>query len=84
MEELAKERGIAARLVSAVRSWPEDVAFHKGRKRSLLLVFLDECAEKDGVAGPVEGILRIHTRRGEVTLDTAWKLQSLKLFDLTT
>ena len=33
VEELAKERGIAARLASAVRSWPEDVAFHKGRKR---------------------------------------------------
>ena len=59
VEELAKERGVAARLASAVRSWPEDVAFYKGRKRyqDVLLEFLDECAEKDRVTGPVEGIL---------------------------
>ena len=61
VEELAKERRIAARLASrgAVRSWPEDVAFHKGREQyqDVLLEFLDECAEKDGVAEPVEGML---------------------------
>ena len=59
VEEFAKERGVAARLASAIKSWPEDVAFYKGRERyyDVVLEFLDECAEKDGVAEPVEGIL---------------------------
>ncbi|KAG6373174.1 hypothetical protein JVT61DRAFT_6792 [Boletus reticuloceps] len=59
VEELARERGVAARLASAVRSWPEDVASFKGRRRyrDVLLGFLDECAEKDGVTGPIEGML---------------------------
>ncbi|KAN0101099.1 Protein of unknown function (DUF3445) domain containing protein [Tylopilus felleus] len=33
VEEFAKERGVAARLASAIKSWPEDVAFYKGRER---------------------------------------------------
>jgi len=59
VEELAREPGVAARLASAVRSWPEDVASYKGRKRyqDILLEFLDECAEKDGISGPIEGML---------------------------
>ena len=59
VEELARERGVAARLASAVRSWPEDVALHKGRRRyrDVLLNFLDECAEMDGTIGPTEGML---------------------------
>ncbi|KAF8555940.1 hypothetical protein OG21DRAFT_1476316 [Imleria badia] len=58
VEELARERGVAARLASAVRSWPEDVAFYKGRRRyrDVLLGFLDQCAEKDGIIGPTEGM----------------------------
>ena len=58
VEELAREQGVAARLASAVRSWPEDVASYKGRRRyeDVLLKFLDECAEKDGVTGPIEGM----------------------------
>ncbi|KAH0838754.1 hypothetical protein J3R83DRAFT_7128 [Lanmaoa asiatica] len=58
VEELARERGVAARLASAVRVWPEDVASYKGhtRYRDVLLEFLDECAEKDGITGPVEGM----------------------------
>lgn len=59
VEELAQERGVAARLASAVRSWPEDVAFYKGRRRyrDVLLEFLDGCAEKDDITGPIEGML---------------------------
>lgn len=59
VEELARKPGVAARLASAVRSWPEDVAFYKGRRRyqDILLEFLDECAEKDGISGPIEGML---------------------------
>lgn len=59
VEELVRERGVAARLASAVRSWPEDVALYKGRRRyrDVLLDFLDECAEKDGVTGPTEEML---------------------------
>ncbi|KAG9310346.1 hypothetical protein JVU11DRAFT_9478 [Chiua virens] len=59
VEELARERGVAARLASAVRSWPEDVAIHKGRGRyqDVLLKYLDGCAKQDGIAGPVEGML---------------------------
>lgn len=59
VEELARERGVAARLASAVRSWPEDVALYKGRRRyrDVLLEFLDEYAEKDGITGPTEEML---------------------------
>ncbi|KAI6004171.1 hypothetical protein EDD15DRAFT_2222996 [Pisolithus albus] len=32
VEDLVRERGVAGRLASAVRSWPEDVAVYKGRK----------------------------------------------------
>lgn len=58
VEELARERGVAARLASSVRSWPEDVALYKGRRRyrDVLLEFLDECAEKDGITGPIDGM----------------------------
>jgi len=49
IEELVRERGVPARLASAVRSWPEDVGVYKGRKmyRDVLLNYLDECAERD-------------------------------------
>lgn len=60
VEDLVRERGVAGRLASAVRSWPEDVAVYKGRKmyRDVLLGYLDECAEKEGIVdGPVEGTL---------------------------
>lgn len=51
VEELARERGVAGRLASAIRSWPDDVAIYKGRKmyRDILLGYLDECAEREGV-----------------------------------
>lgn len=32
IEELARERGVADRLASAIRSWPDDVGVYKGRK----------------------------------------------------
>ncbi|KAG2148063.1 hypothetical protein DEU56DRAFT_783971 [Suillus clintonianus] len=50
IEELARERGVADRLGSAIRSWPEDVGVYKGRKmyRDVLLNYLDECAARDG------------------------------------
>ncbi|KAF8138130.1 hypothetical protein EV363DRAFT_1393595 [Boletus edulis] len=50
MEELAEERGVAGRLASAIRSWPDDVGMYKGRKmyRDVLLRYLDERAEKNG------------------------------------
>ena len=60
IEDLVRERGVAGRLASAVRSWPEDVATYKGRDmyREVLVGYLDECAEREGiVAGPVEGML---------------------------
>ncbi|KAF9224330.1 hypothetical protein BS17DRAFT_779645 [Gyrodon lividus] len=59
VEELARERGVAGRLASAVRSWPEDVAVYKGQKmyRDILLRYLDECAEREGITGPTEGML---------------------------
>ncbi|KAF9246896.1 hypothetical protein BU15DRAFT_39075 [Melanogaster broomeanus] len=58
VEELARERGVAGRLASAVRSWPDDVAVYKGRKmyREILLRYLDERAEIDGITGPVESM----------------------------
>ena len=59
VEELARERGVAGRLASAVRSWPDDVAIYKGRKmyRDILVRYLDECAKREGVTGPEEGML---------------------------
>ncbi|KAG2159033.1 uncharacterized protein EDB93DRAFT_1117737 [Suillus bovinus] len=49
IEELARERGVADRLASAVRSWPDDVGVYKGRKmyEGILLNYLDECAARD-------------------------------------
>lgn len=43
MEELARERGVADRLASAIRSWPNDVGVYKGRKMyaDVLLKYLD-------------------------------------------
>lgn len=51
IEELARERGVADRLGSAIRSWPDDVGVYKGRKMygEVLLNYLDECAARDGV-----------------------------------
>jgi hypothetical protein len=51
IEELVRERGVADRLASAVRSWPDDVAVYKGRKMysDVLLKYLDEWAARDGV-----------------------------------
>lgn len=53
VEELARERGVAGRLASAIRSWPDDVAIYKGRKmyEDILLGYLDGCAEGEGVEG---------------------------------
>lgn len=51
IEELARERGVADRLASAIRSWPDDVGVYKGRKMysDVLLKYLDEWAARDGV-----------------------------------
>ena len=60
VEDLVRERGVAGRLASAIRSWPEDVATYKGREmyRDVLVGFLDECAEGEGtVAGLGEDTL---------------------------
>lgn len=58
VEELARERGVVGRLASAIRSWPDDVAIYKGRKmyRDILLRYLDEHAEREGVAGAEQGM----------------------------
>lgn len=58
VEELARERGVAGRLASAIRSWPDDVAIYKGRKmyRDILLRYLDERAKRVGVTGQEEGM----------------------------
>ena len=47
VEELAREPGVAGRLASAIRSWPDDVAHYKGRKmyEQILLAYLDERGE---------------------------------------
>lgn len=52
IEELARERGVADRLASAIRSWPDDVGVYKGRKMygEVLLKYLDEWAAREGVA----------------------------------
>ncbi|KAG6332262.1 hypothetical protein ID866_6826 [Astraeus odoratus] len=60
VEDLVKEKGVAGRLASAIRSWPDDVATYKGRKmyREVLLGYLDGRAEKEGIrTGPMEGML---------------------------
>ncbi|KIM83882.1 hypothetical protein PILCRDRAFT_6759 [Piloderma croceum F 1598] len=53
--ELGKERGIPARMASAIRSWPADVAKYKALAlyEDVLLGYLDECA-------------RIQVEKGEV------------------
>jgi Protein of unknown function (DUF3445) len=53
--ELGKERGIPARMASAIRSWPADVAKYKALAlyENVLLGYLDECA-------------RIQVEKGEV------------------
>ena len=42
--EIGEEAGIPGRLASAIRSWPDDVARHRGRKEyeNILLKYLDE------------------------------------------
>lgn len=60
VQDLVRERGVAGRLASAIRSWPEGVATYKGREMygDVLVGYLDECAEREGVvSGPVEGML---------------------------
>ncbi|TFK74455.1 hypothetical protein BDN72DRAFT_789277 [Pluteus cervinus] len=59
VEALGKERGIPGRLASALRSWPDDVADYKGKKRyfDVLVNYMDQCHEeqvKNGVVGPDE------------------------------
>ncbi|KAK7471061.1 hypothetical protein VKT23_002477 [Stygiomarasmius scandens] len=51
--QLGQEPGVPARLASAVRSWPEGVSRYKGRDlyEEVLLKYLDECAEKQHLAG---------------------------------
>ena len=53
--ELVKERGVPARMASAIRSWPADVATYKGQARykDVLLEYLDECARKQAAKGEV-------------------------------
>jgi len=42
--ELAKEPGVPGRMASAIRSWPDDVAFYKGQTlyKDAILPYLDE------------------------------------------
>ncbi|KAF8904254.1 hypothetical protein CPB85DRAFT_1317844 [Mucidula mucida] len=48
VQELASEPGVAARLASAVRSWPEDVQEYKGKRlyADVLLEYLDKRADE--------------------------------------
>lgn len=48
--KIAEEKGVAARLASAVRSWGDDVARYKGRERygDVLLEYLDGKAREQG------------------------------------
>lgn len=57
IEELARERGVADRLASAIRSWPDDVGVYKGRKMysEVLLKYLDEWAAREGVGEEKHG-----------------------------
>ncbi|KAF7978334.1 hypothetical protein HWV62_963 [Athelia sp. TMB] len=54
--ELAKEKGVPARMASAIRSWPADVAKYKGQTlyRDVLIDYLDECAHAQVANGVVE------------------------------
>lgn len=54
--ELGKERGVPARMASAIRSWPADVAKYKGSSlyKDILLEYLDECANGQIERGEVE------------------------------
>jgi len=53
--ELAKERGVPARMASAIRSWPADVAKYKGQTlyKDVLLGYLDKCARVQAENGEV-------------------------------
>lgn len=53
--ELAKEIGVPARMASAIRSWPPDVAKYKARELydNVLLGYLDECARVQVEQGEV-------------------------------
>jgi hypothetical protein len=53
LPELGKEKGVPARLASAVRSWPEGVGRYKGRDNyeTVLLEYLDKCAEEQRKEG---------------------------------
>lgn len=55
--ELGKERGVPARMASAIRSWPADVAEYKRSSlyKDVLLEYLDECANRQIEKGEVEG-----------------------------
>ncbi|KZP13099.1 hypothetical protein FIBSPDRAFT_141100 [Athelia psychrophila] len=54
--ELAKEKGVPARMASAIRSWPADVAKYKGQNlyRDVLIDYLDEQAHAQVAEGVVE------------------------------
>jgi len=62
--ELAKERGVPARMASAIRSWPADVAKYKGQAlyKDVLLGYLDECA-------------RVQVESGEISLEEKVKTE---------
>jgi len=53
--EAVKERGVPARMASAIRSWPADVANYKGQPlyKDVLLEFLDKCAQLQVERGEV-------------------------------
>lgn len=57
IEDIARERGVADRLASAIRSWPDDVGVYKGRKMysEVLLKYLDEWAAREGVGEEKHG-----------------------------
>ncbi|PPQ66283.1 hypothetical protein CVT26_010967 [Gymnopilus dilepis] len=56
--ELGRERGVAGRMASALRSWPEDVGEYKGKQRGGwyegLLEYLDLCHGSQGAIGAEE------------------------------
>lgn len=58
LEDLADERGVAQRLASAVRSWSDDVAEYKGKRRygDVLLRYLDERAGEEEGFGEVDPV----------------------------
>ena len=53
--ELGNERGVPARMASAIRSWPADVAQYKSQRlyKDVLLCYLDECARVQVESGAV-------------------------------